>query len=306
MEQTGLWRGYIAALAAFATWSVAPIYIHQLRALSAGVVVAHRIIWSVVFCNALLIYKREWRAWLKLWLFPWRWVYLALSATMIGSNWLIFTWAVNHDQILDSSFGYYINPILNVFLGMLFLRERLRPLHMVAVFISVVSVGMLAFDRHGIPMISLSLAVTFSLYGLIRKLAPYRALDGLAIECTLFFIPALIYLHYSDAPLSTLQVLPPDTVGFLIGTGAMTALPLIWFNMGAKLLPLSALGFVQFISPTIQFLTAVFLYHETVTPLALTAFIMIWGAVILFIVDSVILSRKLEAMRQKTLAYADD
>jgi chloramphenicol-sensitive protein RarD len=211
------------------------------------------------------------------------------TTLIVGGNWFLFIWAINSGHILQTSLGYYIAPLVNVLLGVVFLKERLRRPQLAAVVLAAAGVGYLTLSYGQFPWVSLTLAVSFGLYGLIRKVAPVGALAGLTIETMLLSIPATAYLVYLDhtgrgaflnAGLSTTLL--------LMGAALVTGLPLLLFTMGARRLRLSTLGFLQYIAPSCTFLLAVFIYREPIVPAQLFTFGMIWTALAIYSYDSVL------------------
>lgn len=280
--------GVISAAAAFLIWGASPIYWKLLKAVPALEILTHRIVWSFIFLAALVLIqgRRELISILK---DRFSLMMLAVSTLMVALNWLIYIWAVTHDQILQASLGYYICPLVNVILGTVFLKERLRRAQIVAVVLATGGVFYLTIHFGHIPWIALSLAISFGLYGLIRKTIVAGALVGLTVETLLLFIPAVVYLFYLDH-IST---------GFfwrdgwrmsiiLIGTVLPTAPPLLLFTFGARRLNLSTVGFLQYIMPSCAFMLAVFLYEEPFEKAQLFTFITIWIALAIFSIDSVV------------------
>jgi chloramphenicol-sensitive protein RarD len=218
---------------------------------------------------------------------------LLLSATILSVNWLIFIWAVTNDRVLETSLGYFINPLVNIMLGVLVLKERLGRVKSVAVVLAVIGVASLVFQGGAFPWVSLSLALTFSVYGLIRKTMPVRSREGLLLE-TSFMLPiALFYAGYLvwTGQGAFLEV-SARIDWLLVAAGAVTALPLIWFATAARRLNYSTVGFFQYIAPSIQFLLAVFLYNEPFSQAHLITFACVWGALLIFTGDSLLFMRR--------------
>ena len=268
-------------------WALSPLYWKVLDDIPAFETLMHRVIWSFFFLLPFLVsraLRHEVFAAVK----SWRTFLILLSTTIfIGINWFVFIWAINHDYVLQASLGYYINPLINVLLGMVFLRERLRPLQAAAVILAGVGVLYLTIQYGRFPWVALSLAFTFGLYGLIRKVAPISAVGGLFVEMLFALLPATAYLFYLDARgAGSLFHVSIGIDLFLIGTALVTALPLVLFTLGARRLRLATVGFLQYISPSCYFLLAVFLYREPISRAQMWTFFLIWAALVLYTIDS--------------------
>ena len=278
--------GVIAALAAFTFWGLVPIYYKGLQSVGAWEVLAHRVIWSVPL---LIIFLgiRDGRQFLKKLRLPLSSIaWLVLSGLTISVNWVVFVWAVAEDHILDTSLGYFGGPLVNVVLGYLVLKERLSVAQVVAVIVAAMGTFYLAWYLGRPPWIAMTLAVSFGVYGLLRKRLKVGPMLGLLWETALMFLPALAYLLWLSSR-SELQFLASSAGidALLIGSAFVTVLPLIWFNMAAQKLPLSILGFFQYIGPSMSFLIAVFLYGEQFTTGHAVAFSCIWLALALVSIE---------------------
>jgi chloramphenicol-sensitive protein RarD len=285
--------GLIYAASAFLIWGLSPVYWKALGAVPALEITMHRVIWSFFFLMGLILLQRrrhEFAGVLK----NGRMLLTLLStAILVSANWLLYIWAVNNNYMLQASLGYYINPLVNVVLGLLFLRERLRRPQILAVMLAAGGVLYLTFAYGEFPWIALTLALSFGLYGLIRKVAPVGALVGLAVETMLLSPPAVIYLIYlnSQGADTILRVsLKLDLL--LIGCAPLTAAPLLFFTLGAKRLYLSTLGLMQYIGPSGMFLLAVFYYNEPFSTSQVWTFALIWAALGIYSTDSVIYYRR--------------
>ncbi|HSR64500.1 MAG TPA: EamA family transporter RarD, partial [Xanthomonadaceae bacterium] len=263
-DRRGLW----AAVASFVLWGAMPLYWHLLKGVPALQILLHRIVWSALLVGGWLVW-REGRGWLRAALARPRVAgLLAASGLLIGANWGLYIWAVNNGHVVESSLGYFINPLLNVLLGVVFLRERLARAQWASVAVATLGVLWLTLRFGQLPWIALALAVTFALYGLVRKLAAVDAMAGLAIESGYLWLPALALLGWSELHGSG-GFLALAGAGYgvgidllLVASGALTALPLIGFAYAVRRAPLSAIGLLQYISPTLQFLVGVFAFHE--------------------------------------------
>jgi chloramphenicol-sensitive protein RarD len=279
----GIWYGVIAYLA----WGILPLYWKAIDQVQALEILAHRILWSFVFVFLLLIVSKKvsllQEEIVQLMKRPVAIIIILLSAVLISANWFVYIWAVNHNHIIEASLGYYINPLVSVALGIFVLKEKLTSWQVVSFFLAFIGVLLMTFHYGTIPWVALILASSFGLYGLTKKLTKLGALTGLFLETLLMTPIALIYVIYLSSNSQnhfvsggTIQML------ILIGAGIVTALPLLWFAEGAKRIPLSMIGFLQYIAPTISLLLGVFLYKETFTITHLISFLFIWAALVIF------------------------
>jgi len=266
MTRNARQTGTLYVLAAFVAWGLLPVYWKALQSIPAREILAHRIFWAFVFVSFLLWKQRRWAE------FKWtfrsrrnRWVCI-LTAAIIGSNWFIYIWAINHDHIVDTSLGYFINPLITVLLGVIFLREKLNPWQVTALVLASIGVGYLTLQYGRIPWIALSLALTFGFYGLLRKTARIESLIGIMAETGLLSFLALAYLLLlavrSDGSAGTA---PAAIHLLLIGAGLVTATPLLWYTIGVRRIKLSTAGFLQYLAPSMQLLLGVLVYGEPFT-----------------------------------------
>ncbi len=299
--------GAIAAIAAFSIWGIFPLYFKVVAHIPAFEILAHRILWTVVFVGLLIVIigrgQRVRAAFADKKLLA----TLLLSSLLISTNWLVFIWAVANDRVLEASLGYFITPLVNVALGMVCLREKLRGWQWLAVGLSVLAVGNLVGQLGALPWVALVVGVSFGLYGLVRKVAVVDAYTGLLVETTLIFPPILAYLIFIGIQGSGAFVpfnfsLADFTVGFstadiptaglLMMSGILTATPLVLFVLASKRLRLATLGFFQYIAPTGHLLLAVFLYHEPFTTAHKITFGIIWLALTIYTIDNMTARRK--------------
>ncbi|RZO58838.1 MAG: EamA family transporter RarD [Sandaracinaceae bacterium] len=273
------------AVVAYSLWGLLPIYWKLLGAVPAIEVLTHRIVWSLGFIAVLLFARRGWRRTLGFLRDRETRGAMLLSTALIATNWFIFIWAVSADRVTEASLGYYINPLLNVALARVFLGERLRPLQGVAVALAAIGVVTLTVMRGELPWVSVVLAVSFALYGLVRKRTPVGAVEGLAIETGLVTPLAIGYLLLLSPPLGHLVTADPVTVGLLVGAGVITAVPLLAFAGAARRLRYTTLGMIQYLAPTLQLGCAVLLYGEAFTQAHAITFGLIWIAVLLYVID---------------------
>jgi chloramphenicol-sensitive protein RarD len=286
-------KGVWFAIAAYLMWGTFPIYwkwLHQVPALE---LIGHRIAWSFVFVSIILFITRQWKSFRKTAINRRGVLVYLASAIFLAVNWLTYVWAVNAGYIVESSLGYFINPLFSVLLGVVFLHERLRPWQWMLLGLAAVGVVYVAFSYGKFPWIALTLASSFGIYGLIKKTAPLGSLYGLTLETGLLFIPAVGYLLYlqiagQGAFLNSGAV----TNGLLVGAGVITAIPLLLFASAAQRIPLSMVGILQYITPTMQFLLGVLVYREPFNQSHLVGFCIVWAALLLFWAEGVLIRRK--------------
>ena len=287
-------RGMWVAVGAYVLWGVMPLYWHLLKAVPSLQIVLHRIAWSALFVGAYLLW-RDGRGWLRRSLAGPRlgWM-LALSGVLIAFNWGLYIWAVNAGHVVETALGYFINPLLNVLIGVLFLRERLRPLQWLSVAVAAAGVLWLAVRYGQVPWIALALAASFGLYGVVRKLAHVDAVAGLGVESAYLFLPAIALLAWTEAH---------GGGGFGAGYGAaasallvlggiVTALPLVGFAYAVRRIPLATVGLLQYIAPTLQFLIGVLVFREPFDRERLVGFACIWLALAIFAADGLLRARR--------------
>src|SRR5215217_4851163 len=284
-------KGILNGLAAYALWGFFPIYwkfLHQVPALQ---VIGHRISWSFVLLVGIVFVTRQWNAF-RATLTPKVFGIYTIAAILLTINWLVYVWGVNAGFIVETSLGYFINPLLSVLLGVIFLHERLRPTQWIPVVIAAIGVIYLTVVYGRLPWIALSLAFSFGFYGFVKKLAPLGSLYGLTLETGIVFPAALIYLAFLgfNGTGAFLHESAWTTV-LLIGAGAVTTIPLLMFASAAKQIPLSVVGLLQYIAPTIQFLIGVFLYKEPFDQSHLIGFGIVWVALIIFWVENLFAHR---------------
>jgi chloramphenicol-sensitive protein RarD len=279
-------RGYLFGIAAYLGWGFFPLYFRLLEPAGPKEILAHRIVWSAVFMALLLAGLRRYRFLRELARQPKRLAGLALAAVLIGLNWFGFIYGVSTAQVVEISLGYFITPLLSVVLGVLVLRERLRPLQWMAVGAGTVAVVVQAADLGRLPWLALLLAGSFGLYGLVKKRLGLPAAEGMFVESALLVLPALVYLVVlagsGGATVGRTSV--AHTVLMMLA-GVMTAVPLMSFAEAANRVPLTALGILQYIAPVMQFATGVLIFHEPMPPARLAAFALVWLALAVFTWD---------------------
>ncbi|MGQ9491040.1 MAG: EamA family transporter RarD [Anaerolineae bacterium] len=286
-------NGTLAALSAYVLWGLLPAYWKAVEHVPAQEILGHRIVWSLAVTLGLLALSRQWD-WLKravrrpAVLLP----YVG-TAGLLGLNWFVYIWANNNGHIVETSLGYFINPLVNVLLGVLFLRERMRPWQWAAIGLAFVGVAYMTLSYGRLPWIALTLAFSFGFYGLLRKTGGLEAVQGLTVETGLMFLPALGYLLYLDGRGRGAFGRVDVATTLLLGmAGFVTAIPLILFAYGARRVPLTTLGVLQYAAPTGQFLLGVIAYGEPFTRARLIGFSLIWTALLLYTVEGFMAQRR--------------
>lgn len=270
-------------LLAYGIWGFFPLFFHQLNHVSPMDVLSNRAVWACLFVGILLTIGRRWGKVLAIFKRPRQFAMLALAALLVGSNWLMFLWAVGHQQVVASSLGYFLTPLVNVLLGLVVLKERLNRLEWVSVGLAVAAIANEVIALGSLPWVSLFLAATFGTYGLVRKQVPVDALSGLWLE-TLAMLPVcgLYALWQAQAGHMVFATQDGLTAGLLIGAGVLTALPLIAFAAATQRLDLATVGMLMYINPTMQFVTAVWIFGEPMQPARLLSFGLIWLGLFVF------------------------
>ncbi|AXF77871.1 EamA family transporter RarD [Erwinia tracheiphila] len=293
-------QGIFFALAAYVIWGIAPTYFKLIQQVNAGEIMTHRVIWSFFFMLILVCLTRNWPQVRLVIRQPKKVLLLAVSATVICTNWLIFIWAVNNHHMLEASLGYFINPLFNVVVGMVVLGERFRRLQWLAVALATCGVLVQLWKFGSVPIIALALAITFSIYGLLRKKIGVDAKTGMLIETSWLLPAAAIYLFgIADSSTSHLSQNPLSLNLLLFAAGIITTIPLMFFTAACARLRLSTVGFFQYLGPTLMFLLAVVFYGEQMTSDKAMTFSFIWAALALFIFDALYTLRR--SRRQPSL-----
>jgi chloramphenicol-sensitive protein RarD len=276
-------RGVWFAIGAYTIWGLLPVYWKALHNVPAASILANRIAWSAVFVALLLTVRRNW-GWLRPALHSRRTVAIYVGAALFLSvNWYIYIWAVNAGFLVDASLGYFITPLVNVLMGVLFFRERLSGGQWLAVALAAVGVVYITFSYGQLPWIGLSLAFTFGVYGLVKKRARLPSLEGMALETGTIFLPAVAFLVYQEvAGQGVLGHTDWLTSVLLMGTGVITVIPLLWFADAAQRIPLSMMGVIQYISPTLMFILGIAVFHEPFDIHRLVGFLLIWAALAVY------------------------
>lgn len=274
--------GAFYAVLAYSAWGLFPIYWKLFGQIAAIEVLSHRIIWSMVFLLGVLTYQHRGSELVQLWQTPKKLLLLLLTASFLSVNWGLYIYGVNSDRVVETSLGYFINPLVSVLLGFVVLKERLHWGQQIAVGLAAIGVANFIWQLGTVPWIALSLAFSFAMYGLLRKIVPVSPMVGLIVE-TLWMLPiALLVIGYGIVTGTGHFTITPWLTLSFIGAGLVTSLPLLWFNNAAKRLRLSTLGFFQYLAPSLQLLLGVFLYHEPFTPTHAVSFGCIWVALLTY------------------------
>lgn len=295
-------KGILYAVSAYIFWGIHPVYWKLLKHVDSVEIVAHRIFWSLIFFATIISYRKDWKSLFnKFYESDNNWI-IILPAFLIGSNWATYIWAVNAGYIIETSLGYFICPLISVLLGVIFLGEKLRFLQWSSVLIALLGVFYMTFVYGEFPWISMFLAFSWAIYGLLRKKSPLGSIDGLTLETTILSIPVLFYLAYLLITNQSSFTMNLSTSLLLMGTGINSGLPLLVFIVGARLINLSLIGILQYIYPTLIFLLGAFIYNEPMSETKLIGFIFIWIALIIYSTESILyknkLSRKLKPISE--------
>lgn len=286
MNQSEYKKGILYTLGCYLIWGNFPLYWYSLKVLGSTQLMSQRIIWSVVFVVLLLTLYKEWRSIIAILMQRKTVLVLFITSQLLFFNWMAYLWAITNNRIVDASLGYFLTPLLSIFLGRLILKERLSHLQTLAVSIAIIGILWLTIEGQTVPYIALILASTFSVYGLLKKTHPVKTLPNIAFE-TFFMLPfAIVYLIYTyQTGQFIFTALPTLSLVLLLLSGAMTTVPLLLFSEGAKKIPLSLIGIIQFISPTMQMFNGVVFFNEQISFMRLVGFIIVWIAVIIFIMS---------------------
>ena len=287
--------GVLYTLGAFTLWGVLPLYWRALKQVPSPQILAHRIFWAYVFVIVIVLFRRRWKDIRRSISSPRNWLTCSVSAFFIGVNWFLYVWAVNTDHVVETSMGYFINPIISVLLGILFLRERLGFWKSIAVLLALSGVLYMTVKYGQLPWIAVTLAVCFGMYGLMRKIANVDSITGLFVETSLLSPIVITYLVIQAASgKSSFGASTGLTHLLLIFSGVVTAMPIIWFAHGTRRIPLSTVGFIQYLAPSLQLVIAVLVFREPFTRIHLTSFGLIWGALLLFSLSHTTLMKRIE------------
>ena len=294
-------KGLIQAVSAYSVWGVSPIFWKGLSEIPAMYSLAHRMFWTFVVLAVLQMLRRSWPIFREQNSSKRSQIIGIMSALLLGTNWLIWVWAMNADRVVEGSLGYFINPLVSVFLGVVFLGESLRRRQWLAISLAAIGVVWLTVSVGSLPWVSLVLAGTFGFYGLSKKLTEQTPINGLTSEMLVMLLPALTYLLICSFDGSqNLNETNFTEILLLITSGLFTAAPLLLFANAVKEVPLSVIGLLQFLAPTAQFLLGVLAYDEPFDMMQLVGFIIIWSALIVFVTDSFTSSKTLNASKTKS------
>ncbi len=286
-------KGILYGIGAYGLWGLFPIYWKWLQGIPAIELIGHRIVWSFVLLVIILLAARQWGAFRKA--ISSKRVALIYTAAglLLGVNWLTYVWGVNAGYIVETSLGYFINPLLSVLMGVFFLRERLRPWQWLPVGLATAGVLYLTLAYGRLPWIALTLAFTFAIYGLVKKIAPLGSLFGLALETGILFLPAVGYLVLAEAGgTGSFGRAGFGSSALMAGAGVVTTVPLLMFASAARSIPLSLVGILQYVAPTLQFLLGVLVYREPFAHDRLVGFSIVWLALIIFTVEGFLAQRR--------------
>ena len=279
-------KNLVNGILAFVLWGLFPIYWRGLQAVAAPEILAYIIVGSLFFVAFLLIITKKWK-WLKDLTFK-KFSYYGLSSVFISTNWLVYIWAVNNNQVVEASLGYYINPLMNVLLGTIFLHENLRQKQKIAIFIALLGVSFLTYKYGKLPWVSLVLALSFAMYGLLKKKSNLGGIESFSLETFILSFPAfgfiLLLMQKGESSLGHIDL---ETDLLLLGAGIATGLPLVLYNLAAKKLTLTTLGMLQYVSPTFQLLIGLLVFKEAFPMDKLLGFIIIWIALLIYTIELV-------------------
>jgi chloramphenicol-sensitive protein RarD len=289
-------KGILAGIGAYTLWGLFPIYWRLLEEVPAIEILANRMVWSFVFVAIVLTIQKDWD-WLREVIHNRRIVLTyTLAAILLSINWFTYIWAVNAGFVVEASLGYFINPLVNFLLGVIFFGEKLRSGQVAAVVLAGLGVVYLTLNYGSLPWIALVLAFTFGIYGLIKKTARLESMHGFSLETLVLFLPAVGYLFFRQVNgQGALVAQGAGVTLLLILAGPVTSIPLLLFGFSARRIPLSMLGFIQYIAPTLQFMLGVFVYDEPFPPARLVGFSIIWLALIVYTLEGVFLNRKVKS-----------
>ncbi|UCF79491.1 MAG: EamA family transporter RarD [Candidatus Eiseniibacteriota bacterium] len=286
-------KGILFGIAAYALWGLFPIYWKALQSVPSSEILCHRMIWSLLFLLIVLTYRDGWSQLLSRLKSRRTVLTSVVSACLLSVNWLTFIWSVNSGYVVEASLGYFINPLVSVLLGVMFLRERPRPWQWVAIAIATIGVLYLTFGYGSFPWRALTLAFSFGLYGLFRKTAALSSLEGLSFEMVIMFLPALVYLSFLEYEGVAAFGHAGLSMNVLLAfSGVTTALPLLLFGSAAKRITLTNLGLLQYIAPTSHFLLGVLLYGEELTSVRATGFAIVWASLVIYSVEGATARRR--------------
>ncbi len=285
---------HLSAILAFSFWGLFPLYWKLFSEVGAWDLFGHRLLASFITLMLIMGFRRDFPKLKEIWKTPKTRILLIISAILISTNWLLYIYAINIGKVLEASMGYFLNPLINVFMGWVILKEKIRITQWPSIALAVLSMIFIASQNlDHFPWLALTLSITFALYGLIRKMAQVGSLDGLTFETCVMVIPVLIYWFYQDTtPLSIGEILPQWKIWVLTLSGIVTCLPLVLFAYSAKRLPLQTLGFIQYLSPSLKFICGLYVLQEPLSEDKLYAFFLIWIALGWYTIESFYFMRR--------------
>jgi len=282
-------KGALSAFASYVAWGVMPLYWKALAGVPAVQILSHRVVWALVFNVILLSVLRRW-SWVRSVIKDGKLLLLlAASSALLSINWLVYIWAVNSGHVVETSLGYFINPLVNVALGVIFFKERLRTGQWLAIASAAAGVIFLTVQNGSLPWIALALAASFGAYGALRKIARLDSLEGLTMETALIAPFAAVFLLFTDVSGSSTSF---TQSALLLGAGAVTAVPLLLFSVGVRSIPMTTLGLLQYIAPTLQFLIGALIYHESFDATRAIGFGAVWLALAIYTIEGLATRRK--------------
>lgn len=278
-------KGLLTALSAFLIWGCFPLYFKELIEYDAIEIIIHRVVWTFVILLGITIITRRFR-WIDQIKKQPKWLFLTfLASILIATNWLVYVWAVTHDQVLEASLGYFIHPLVGVLFSMLIFKEKLRLMQKLAVLLAATAVGIQIVWMGGLPWVSMLLPLSWGLYGVIQRQTPFDALDGLFLETALLAPVSLIWLQFSHVASSSMAFWVSSEIWLLMLAGPVTLVPLLLYNISTKLVQFNTLSFLNYLTPSLIFLLAIFYYHEPFDTKRLLVFVLIWVGLLMFSVD---------------------
>ena len=278
-------KGLLTALSAFLIWGYFPLYFKALIEYDAIEIIIHRVVWTFVVLLGIIIIARRFR-WIDQIKKQPKWLFLTfLASVLIATNWLVYVWAVTHDQVLEASLGYFIHPLVGVLFSMLIFKEKLRLMQKLAVLLAAAAVGIQIVWMGGLPWVSMLLPLSWGLYGVIQRQTPFDALDGLFLETALLVPVSLIWLQFSHVASSSMAFWVSSEIWLLMLAGPVTLVPLLLYNISTKLVQFNTLSFLNYLTPSLIFLLAIFYYHEPFDTKRLLVFVLIWVGLLMFSVD---------------------
>lgn len=278
-------KGLLTVLSAFLIWGCFPLYFKELIEYDAIEIIVHRVVWTFVILLGITIITRRFR-WIDQIKKQPKWLFLTfLASVLIATNWLVYVWAVTHDQVLEASLGYFIHPLVGVLFSMLIFKEKLRLMQKLAVLLAAAAVGIQIVWMGGLPWVSMLLPLSWGLYGIIQRQTPFDALDGLFLETALLVPISLIWLQFSHVASSSMAFWVSSEIWLLMLAGPVTLVPLLLYNISTKLVQFNTLSFLNYLTPSLIFLLAIFYYHEPFDAKRLLVFVLIWVGLLMFSAD---------------------